>query len=446
MGSQKKKSFVDRKKAVTYALLPPHDSGTAGENNWVRTDANGCADPFAINVDDASNNMAKISKILPCTSRDCETAEKTHHVLTMSEKEDLGLPHDGYDYSRHLRVCTLGGEEDNERHYNETVGMSRSADMRISAIVVSKAGLGDSARTTLKNDTSVSGVLRALDAMSYDDESIEERLEELSDDFYHLANEQIDGKHTPIAVHEVASELSSRFPGAGEQKSVARNSTVIDGKCVQDEAFLRIMDSYADEELGDGCEDQPSSSTNGTSDGTAHTLDLVLSLSEPKLSSQSISVQMSVGANVVMGTKLHDSPERNTGMVTLHDCESVLSLHSSSSYHPKLLECRWPRRATKLASTAQYNDVHEVARSVLANGDDVRKVEKDCEFNWRSEITRKGETAEQKKERKAAVKTGRRQARSAKKCMKETFRSVTRDESSAAVCGDVPTSVSVTKF
>ena len=41
---------------------------------------------------------------------------------------------------------------------------------------------------------------------------------------------------------------------------------------------------------------------------------------------------------------------------------------------------------------------------------------------WRSNTRRKGETTEEKKARKAAVKAGRRDARAAKKGLKTTFK------------------------
>ena len=63
---------------------------------------------------------------------------------------------------------------------------------------------------------------------------------------------------------------------------------------------------------------------------------------------------------------------------------------------------------------------------------------------WRSNIRRKGETPEEKKARKAAVKAGRRDARAAKKGLKTTFKREEREMGKKAMVGDVRPGLSVT--
>lgn len=62
---------------------------------------------------------------------------------------------------------------------------------------------------------------------------------------------------------------------------------------------------------------------------------------------------------------------------------------------------------------------------------------------WRSNIRRKGETAEEKKARKAAVKLGRREARAAKKGLKTTFKQEQAEMSKKRPTGDVRQGLSV---
>jgi protein LTV1 len=62
---------------------------------------------------------------------------------------------------------------------------------------------------------------------------------------------------------------------------------------------------------------------------------------------------------------------------------------------------------------------------------------------WRSNIRRKGETPEEKRARKAAVKAGRRDARAAKKGLKTTFKREAREMEKKPGVGDVRPGLSV---
>lgn len=65
---------------------------------------------------------------------------------------------------------------------------------------------------------------------------------------------------------------------------------------------------------------------------------------------------------------------------------------------------------------------------------------------WRSNIRRKGETPEEKRARKAAVKQGRRDARAAKKGLKTTFKREEREMGKKQMVGDVRPGLSVTQL
>ena len=68
------------------------------------------------------------------------------------------------------------------------------------------------------------------------------------------------------------------------------------------------------------------------------------------------------------------------------------------------------------------------------------------EDEWRSNIRRKGETPEEKKLRKAAVKAGRRDARAAKKGLKTTFKQEERVMGKKQMVGDLRPGLSVTQL
>ena len=65
---------------------------------------------------------------------------------------------------------------------------------------------------------------------------------------------------------------------------------------------------------------------------------------------------------------------------------------------------------------------------------------------WRSNIRRRGESAEEKRARKAAVKQGRRDARAAKKGLKTTFKREEREMGKKQMVGDVRPGLSVTQL
>ena len=99
--------------------------------------------------------------------------------------------------------------------------------------------------------------------------------------------------------------------------------------------------------------------------------------------------------------------------------------------------------AANLAAIGEANEGDDDVGETGAcdDSDDV-----DVGEEWRSNIRRKGETPEEKKARKAAVKAGRRDARAAKKGLKTTFKQEQREMGKKAMVGDLRPGLSVTQL
>jgi len=98
--------------------------------------------------------------------------------------------------------------------------------------------------------------------------------------------------------------------------------------------------------------------------------------------------------------------------------------------------------AANLAAIGEDGDGDE---RFADDGSDEEEEDEEVE-EWRSNIRRKGETPEEKKARKAAVKAGRRDARAAKKGLKTTFKQEEREMGKKAMVGDVRPGLSVTQL
>ena len=100
------------------------------------------------------------------------------------------------------------------------------------------------------------------------------------------------------------------------------------------------------------------------------------------------------------------------------------------------------------ANLAAIGETGEEDIEMSRGGADEYSDEDDGELGeeWRSNIRRKGETPEEKKARKAAVKAGRRDARAAKKGLKTTFKQEEREMGKKAMVGDVRPGLSVTQL
>ncbi len=132
------------------------------------------------------------------------------------------------------------------------------------------------------------------------------------------------------------------------------------------------------------------------------------------------------------------------------DCETIVSTYSNLENRPSVIDAGAPRRQPRGGSRAASNISaspaiiklgktglpvdyvpHKRAPQAGAEagaGDDGERGSGDDDSgeegapDWRGNTRRKGETAEEKRARKAAVKEGRREARAAKKETKQLFK------------------------
>ena len=98
------------------------------------------------------------------------------------------------------------------------------------------------------------------------------------------------------------------------------------------------------------------------------------------------------------------------------------------------------------ANLAAIGETGEVDDAVGETGEGDASDDGELGEEWRSNIRRKGETPEEKKARKAAVKAGRRDARAAKKGLKTTFKQEEREMGKKAMVGDLRPGLSVTQL
>ena len=122
----------------------------------------------------------------------------------------------------------------------------------------------------------------------------------------------------------------------------------------------------------------------------------------------------------------------------MYDCESVLSAHSNVMHHPKLLHDK------REIQSKQVSDKCAPAKPNVEREINFPCLKEPALGDWRSSTSRKGETIEEKKERKAAVRRGRKEARQQKKQLKDAFRSVARPISMDSA--DITNGVSLKRF
>lgn len=100
--------------------------------------------------------------------------------------------------------------------------------------------------------------------------------------------------------------------------------------------------------------------------------------------------------------------------------------------------------AENLAAVNEDNEGAEAEEGEWEDYEDGEEGDADMGEEWRQNISRKGETPEEKKARKAAVKLGRKDARAAKKGLKTTFKQEEGVMKKKSILGDIRPGLSVT--
>ena len=169
-------------------------------------------------------------------------------------------------------------------------------------------------------------------------------------------------------------------------------------------------------------------------------------------------------------TEMTPRPEAWVDREGRWDCETVISTLSNTENRPAVLDAAAPRRRAGLAAGGARLEAGlirlgktgvpvdflpharraEAARALSPPPDEARSDgegegdgEGSAPRDWRADIRRKGETAEEKRARKAAVKEGRREARGAKKETRVLFVSEARATRPQQAAGGLPLGASV---
>lgn len=142
--------------------------------------------------------------------------------------------------------------------------------------------------------------------------------------------------------------------------------------------------------------------------------------------------------------------KRNGGSTT-HEANgvgaSLIRLSDSNGLPVDYVQSkRGKARGGSNLTAANLAAIGEVDGEGEAGYDDEFSEDESIEDEWRSNIRRKGETPEEKKLRKAAVKAGRRDARAAKKGLKTTFKQEERVMGKKQMVGDLRPGLSVTQL
>jgi len=456
MGGRKKTPFVDKKSAVTYALLPNHDRQAHSPglpNTWVRTDNNQGADPF----DDGGHVGRELERGLRespskhASVGDLSNEKDSSNKLTASEKLELGLPDDGYDYAKHLRECNPDKArivESDDAHPRSEI-FTTSIDHATTEYADGAMKQGECDFHTLHEQDNIANVLQLLDDISQDGSMDTCAYEELQDDIVYLASQcKSEERCASPFLPQKVEPLSSQTHRAATKVLVRSSSATAGNECSDDSHFLRMIHNYDDNDLGaTPMKDESNIRSENTNWQTLEQLNF----NNGNLQKHDVDTRTvkSCALNhseeqTLRNTYLEESIlDKRTQAAHMYDCESILSLHSNSTHHPKLLEGRLLREDRRSKTPEQHSTSIQGLHNPLHLG---MKASSEGEFDWRSCTTRKGETAQQKKERKNAVKMGRRQARSMKKGLKESFQYFKQAGAGGGSSGDVRAQISVTKL
>lgn len=427
---RRKKPFVDKNVSATYALLPTRTSNASASapgNTWVRTDHNHELEPFA----DHS------------AAEEPDFGEGDTAPQGTVDFSDFGLPNDGYDYSKHIRASHFS-----ERGENSQGTVSPDVCMPVYFIPTTRRE-STSSQVFGEEATQSECILEILESLDTAGE-LEGGVEELQDDIMHLAGgTDATTAHTEMSkiVHKTDGLRLSRCDERSLGTSRARHIACKIGETEQSERwqsteFNQVMTSYDDDNIGASVF---SGNTHQVREGSEKTLRCLIEREQLIVETEmSTEIHASKGLSQKAQKKVCSAMKEHSWNTQAYDCESILSRHNNHAHQPKILRGRSPTKTIAQALIEDDTPSKSETRAEKCMND--ANLAQDANFDWRSETSRKGETPQQKKERKAAVKSGRRQARSLKKCMKEGYQSIKRNMGPHSTHGSLGASISVRKL
>lgn len=439
----KKKMFIDKKRAVTYCLISGNSADIMTRESegsrhvlWIRSDAGAAADIFASSGESHEQANEEQRRVGLISSQ----SEVRAIELSIAERANLGLPADGYDYSRHLRICESSGKksvnpmdaEDIESALIPRFMSGQSAELQLKSFAHRSSAENEEIEETMK-------MLEDLNYVDSDTEIPEHEL--LQDNIFELADCRITGSSSSIAreileVVEGTSKLNLNSPTMTEKLSVKGLRRDF-AESTHNAVFESFMEGYCYDELGSAMN---FAAINVTKPDRESTEKRLLEFQEQIIARQlDTRTQKGLEDSAVCCRKseyVEAHGFHRIGSLS-HDCESVLSLQSNVSHHPKVI------RGSML--------VREPARKVIEENklkitSDVEQSNVAVEKSWRSDTKRRGETSQAKRERKAAVKCGRKQARLLKKNLKHNFEHMRHEFSISSKGDSILSNISVTNL
>ena len=427
-----KKKFINGP-AATYALLPQNGESSGHALRWIRTDLNGTFEPFA--------NTERVNEFRPracdgITIRDESTGVGNSRLVgPAGECTEEPAPLVDYDYDRHLRVM---GSDPNAIYFQSTHARK--------VVTSSDCGIDQKER----------GVETSTDAEL--DRELSEIEYKLTDIASNLASDcdpdEYDDFFNSIIGAEITIGQSCEGASRDKPRSLSgttclnRNTAADD---VSSDAFVNMMKSYDDM--------MPDYSSYTSVGGSGEVLNALNELQLRTAGRTSCAAEKEVGnpsSSTRIDVKRIDhrgiNPYEDAG-INLHskfDCESVLSSYSALDNHPKLLGTTINQRHEQRAPATRVGPAFTIA-SQSTNFSDIVATPIDPaiqhqDSSWRENIVRKGETREEKKIRKAAVKVGRKEARRHKKSLKEAFKKEEVSQNCILVSNSTPINASISKL
>jgi len=469
----KKKKFIDKKTALNYEVVhrDQRDPLTADEN---------AAQNLLKPIDVQQKKKVQFEEI-----SEEEHRRRQYSAMKAALREEMSeynFPTDGYDYNQHIReggggtfieaprakeklaadASFLKEEEGAEAEQQKPAVMLPSGLFASEVMMAAPVG---AARNRLENevlDLSLDPeVIAALDATTEDLEV--GALEELLDDFVMTAQQEgenedqdLDGmfetkdcfgnamKVREYDSDEMCSDEFSDISGEADQDDLderrtnytmttSRRERGEQGRML-DEHFEKFMeDEYDDEELGE-LEDEE---TMIGGDGSLSNARLAAALDEFIEDSAELDLKTMKEDKELSRPELKQMEEANnmeTVVTTLEeaeepeeqwDCETIVSTYSNLYNHPKALDQPRIRLSTKTGFAMDFLP-DSMARKTKSIVDCVEEGEEEDEEDEgpveNKGVARRGESKEDKKARKKALKEEQRTRRAEKKDLKNEFK------------------------
>jgi hypothetical protein len=426
----RKKKFITGS-AATYCLLPRQEiqpEPSSGGHTWLRTDLNVDFKPFAAEDGDDLSHESLLAGVLLKPEGLCRMGTTVN--LTEEVNEEHFLRTIGTDPTA-VFVSATG-----------STGNSLSINLPTSNVRTDteNAPLGSSETEEVSSEVqAIASSFQEIESTPSDDDYTDEY-----DDFFHQI---IQGPKLKVPESRTKSVQLVRSNLLKINEGIVATS--------EDKMFDKLVQSYADVNTKDETSVVPRENYDDLD-----VLTTVLKTTENDEVAERLAAIRVTGKQVCKGSininptaevpgscqnLSHLSDSYVPNVRSKWDCESVVSTYSCIEHHPRLLSPSGFRPSAKtqplkcsLSGSGQIKSISPDNAGLKSYHTSNREDNENCTHSvdlpaispatqeydciWRHNISRKGETKEEKKERKAAVKAGRKQARSSKKHIKGAFK------------------------